>query len=594
MRCVRLALALLLAAGTLPLFAQSDDLAAARSVFDQNIAAIRNKDRDAYLALYWHSDRLVRGGPTGFVTGYEAFAKAAGAGWPDTIEATDIQLTPVQAGLVYGTYRYRVRYAAEEHSGISERLFVKTPEGWRIAVTGAIDSPAGLPPSPRALTGATLIDGRGGAPVPNANVIVRDGKIDCAGPAAQCPVPEGISVVDARGLWITPGLIDAHVHFSQTGWADGRPDSLDLRAAYPYEQVEAGLKAHPEIFARSYVCSGVTSVFDVGGYAWTLQLGARFEDDTLAPHVVAAGPLLSTLDHWLNLPAERQFIHLHDEASGRSGVQYLAAQGAKAIKVWYIVRSPDLPVDASAAAVAAVGDEAARHKLPLLVHATGLAEAKASLRAGAKVLVHSVWDLPVDDEFIALAKKNGTILIPTLTVGRGYVRMFQSVVDRKPPTVDDPNHCVDDATARKIASTAALDASLVKAEQVARRDTATTQREKVSATNLQRLVAAGIPIATGTDAGNPLTLHGPAIYAEMEAMQSAGMTPAQVIVSSTAIAARAAGLDAVTGTLEKGKEADLLILSADPGSNVGNFRRLRWVMRGGVIRGIEELSAMAR
>ncbi|MCU1245181.1 MAG: hypothetical protein JWN02_1091, partial [Acidobacteria bacterium] len=73
MRCVRLVLLLLLGAGTLPLFAQSDDLVAARSVFERNIAAIRNKDREAFLALFWHSDQLVLGGPAGFSTGYEAF-----------------------------------------------------------------------------------------------------------------------------------------------------------------------------------------------------------------------------------------------------------------------------------------------------------------------------------------------------------------------------------------------------------------------------------------------------------------------------------------------------------------------------------------
>ncbi len=572
---------------------EAADVAAARAVFARNIDAIRHHDRDTYLSLYLHSDTLIRGGPTGFTTGYDDFEKARGP-YPETIDASDLHLISIQPGVVYGTYRYRVRYSGtDEHTGISERLFVKTSDGWKIAMTGAVDTPPGTPPSPRAITGATLIDGRGGAPVPNANVIVRDGKIDCAGTAAQCPVPEGVEVVDAKGLWLTPGLIDAHVHFSQTGWADGRPDSLDLRAHYPYEQVEADLKANPERFARSYICSGVTSVFDVGGYPWTLRLEKRFANDSAAPHVAAAGPLLSTLDHWLNLPAERQFIHLHDEATARSGVDYLAAQGSKAIKVWYIVL-PNLPVETSAPAVKAAGEFARQHNLPLIVHATGLAEAKEALRAGAKLLVHSVWDLPIDEEFIAMARQNGTILIPTLTVPRGYVRMFQSVLDRKPPAVDDPNHCVDRATLAKVASTATLDPALVKPEQVALRDKHTTETERVGALNLMKLVAAGIPIATGTDAGNPLTLHGPAIYREMDAMQAAGMTPMQVIVSSTEIASRAMGLEKTTGTIERGKDADLLIIGGDPSTDVANFRKIRIVVRGGVARSIAELSAMAQ
>ena len=108
------------------------------------------------------------------------------------------------------------------------------------------------------------------------------------------------------------------------------------------------------------------------------------------------------------------------------------------------------------------------------------------------------------------------------------------------------------------------------------------------------LVRAGIPIATGTDAGNPLTLHGPAIYAEMEAMQSAGMTPMQVITSSTINAARAMRLDERIGSLEAGKEADLLLITANPAVTVSNFRKLHSVMRGGELRTVEELSRIAR
>lgn len=570
-----------------------DDLAAARAVFEGNINAIRQRNRDAYLSFYLHSPALVRGGPAGFITGFDEFAKGAGAQWPDLIEATDIHLTPVQPGLVYGTYRYRVRYGADEHSGISERLFMKTADGWKIALTGAIDAPPNTPPAPRALTGATLIDGRGGVPLANANVILRDGKIDCAGSAADCPVPNGIDVVDVRGMWITPGLIDAHVHFSQTGWADGRPDALDVRNKHPYELTEAELKAKPDRYGRSYLCSGVTSVFDVGGYPWTLELHDRFEHDTRVPHVVAAGPLLSTLDHWLNLPAERQFIVLKDEATAKSGVGYLAAHGSKAVKVWFITGN-DLPVSGLTPAVMAAGEEARRHSLPLIVHATGLAEAKVALRAGANVLVHSVEDLPVDDEFLDLAKKNGTIVIPTLTVLDGYVRMYKGVVDRRPPAVDDPNGCVDPATLAKVSETAALDPKLVDAGRMSAREARAARFTTITRGNLARLVDAGIPIATGTDAGNPLTLHGPAIYAEMDAMQASGMSPMQVIVSSTAVAARAMGLDKEAGTIEKGKDADLVIVGADPAANVANFRKVKYVVRGGVVRSIDDLHALAQ
>ena len=564
---------------------------AARKLFASNLQAIRDKDRDAYLACYLDSDTLVRTGPEGPNLGYKDLAATAGQGWPDHIEAEDIRLTPVRPGLVYGTYRYRVRYGAREDSGLSERLFVQTPEGWKIAVSTAFSAVPGVPPPPRALVGATLVDGTGAAPVSDSVVLLRDGKIDCAGPRAACPVPAGIDVTDASGLFLTPGLVDAHVHFSQTGWADGRPDSLDVRDRHPYEEVERDLRNRPERFGRTLLCSGVTAVFDVGGYPWTLRLPEWAEPLSEVPRVKAAGPLLSTLDHWLNLPGERQFLFLKDEEAARAGVRYLAASGAGAVKVWYIDVEDRKPEEVFAA-VRAGGDEAQKHNLPLIVHSTELATAKSALRAGAKLLVHSVWDAPIDDEFLALAKKNGTIYCPTLTVSRGYVRMYEGAVHHKAPAVDDPNHCVDPGTLKKIAETAGLSAGIT-AQQLTTRDTRTAQREQTAAANLKKVADAGIPIAMGTDAGNPLTLHGPSVYAEMEAMQAAGMTPMQVLVSATRGGALALGRDKELGTVEKGKLADLLLLGADPTKDAAAFRRVRTVVRGGVLRSIAELSALA-
>ena len=580
--------------GSAVLFSSSaafaSDLDDARALFEKNIAAIQRRDKAGYLACYLDSAQLVRTTPEGTSLGFADFEKQAGSKWPDTLEAADLQLVPVRDGLVYGTYRYRVRYGADEHAGLSERLFVKTPKGWRITVTSAFDSPPGTPPPPRAFTGATLLDGTGAPPVPDAVVLVRGGKIECAGTRTACRVPEGVDVEDVKGTWITPGLIDAHVHFSQTGWADGRPDALDVRKTHPYENTESLLRAHPERFFRSYVCSGVTSVFDVGGYPWTLTLPARAENDTFAPRVAAAGPLLSTLDHWLNLPAERQFIHLKDAETATTGVAYLKAQGSSAVKLWYIVR-PDLPIEATTAAVLAAGEEVGKSGLRLIVHSTGLAEAKVALKAGAKLLVHSVWDVPVDEEFLGLAKKNGTIYCPTLTVAGGYVRMFEAAVARKAPAIDDPNGCVDPATRAKLAETATVEARNLEAGASARA-TRTSALEKVSAANLKVVRDAGIPIAMGTDAGNPLTLHGVSVYAEMEAMQAAGMTPTEVLVASTRGGSLALGREKEVGTVEKGKLADLVVFAKDPTADIANARTIKVVVRGGVSRTIDELRAV--
>jgi imidazolonepropionase-like amidohydrolase len=569
------------------------DLAAARRLFEANLDAIRRKDREAYLACYLKSASLARTGPGGTSLGYEDFVRQAGEEWPDLFEAQDLEVVPVRPGLVYGTYRYRVRYGAREHAGLSERFFVDTGDGWRIAVTTAFEAPPGTPPPPRALVGAALLDGTGAPPVADAVVLMRGGRIECAGTRAACPVPEGVGALDLSGLFIAPGIVDAHVHFSQTGWADGRPDALDVRDRHPYEAVQADLRARPERWFASYLCSGVTAVFDVGGYPWTWGLRSRGEIDTRAPHVAAAGPLLSTIDHWLNLPAERQFIHLADEAAARAGVDYLAAHGSDAVKVWFIP-GEDAGFEARAAAVRAAGEEAARRGVPLIVHATELREAKAALGAGARLLVHSVWDREVDEEFLRLAKANGAIYCPTLTVIDGYERLFESAESGRPPAIDDPNGCVDPLARERVAETPAAGAGKVAAAALERRRAAAADRRRTMAANLMRVLRAGVPVAMGTDAGNPLTLHGPAIHAELEAMQAAGMAPMEVLVASTRGGAMAMGRGADFGTVAKGRLADLVVVAGDPAADIANLRRLRYVVRGGVVRSVDELRLAPR
>jgi imidazolonepropionase-like amidohydrolase len=379
------------------------------------------------------------------------------------------------------------------------------------------------------------------------------------------------------GMWVIPGLVDAHVHFSQTGWVDGRPDALDRRADFPYEQTVAGLEAHPERFLRAYLCSGVTAVFDVGGYQWTWALRGRAESDLQAPHVAAAGPLLSTIDHWINLPDAKQIVYIPNDSVARAMVRAHVARGTDAIKIWYVIR-PNADTTALKAWVRTAAEETHRLGARLFVHATGLWEAKDALRAGADVLVHGVMDLPVDSEFIQLARERHVIYTPTITVLDGYRQVAMRHFEPHYPV-----SCVDSATLAHARATDTIPASARDSATARLRSAVLQHQMATNVANIAVVHRAGITIAMGTDAANPLTLPGPSVYWEMEEMQAGGMSPMDVLVASTRNGARTMGRESDFGTIENGKLADLVVLGADPTADIRNIREVRYVMRGGAL-----------
>lgn len=129
--------------------ATDDDLTAARALFERNLQAIRDRDTEAYLACYRDDPRLVVTGFGGPRAGYEEWAAGVGGEWPASFEAFDLEVFAITDGVVYGTYRYRVGYDDRVREGLSERIFLETDDGWRIAVSTAFDAPDGaLPPLP--------------------------------------------------------------------------------------------------------------------------------------------------------------------------------------------------------------------------------------------------------------------------------------------------------------------------------------------------------------------------------------------------------------------------------------------------------------
>ncbi|HEY3113041.1 MAG TPA: hypothetical protein VGJ62_05095 [Gemmatimonadaceae bacterium] len=121
------------------------DTVDARRLFEENIDAILKHDRARYLGTYLHTGSLGRNGPAGLELGYEGWSARRDSTWPDTLMARNLRVLPIAPGVVYGTYCYTVTQKDTTLSGVSERIFVKTREGWRIAVTTAFGLPAGVP-----------------------------------------------------------------------------------------------------------------------------------------------------------------------------------------------------------------------------------------------------------------------------------------------------------------------------------------------------------------------------------------------------------------------------------------------------------------
>ncbi|MDZ7719132.1 MAG: amidohydrolase family protein [Balneolaceae bacterium] len=430
--------------------------------------------------------------------------------------------------------------------------------------------------------GATLFDGSGSDPIENSIIVIEGDRIDCVGTLSDCDIPDDSNMIDLSGKFITPGLIDAHVHFFQTGFFDSRPDALDITGTYPFAEVAAYQKLNPQRYYDAYLCSGITGVYDVGGFSWSIDFQEQAEENPSAPHVAAAGPLITpALNAPFDLPSDKVLVNLSSAEVGIKTVQYLSALGSTGIKFWQLAADNEQYMER----VEATADEIRRQDNQMIAHATSLNQAKAALRNGTKLLVHSVSDTEIDDEFIELAKLHETFYNPTLIVSSGYRMAYQAAAGIEPLEIDDPKGCVDQKTRRLIETASQFKDharfSPAFMENLEKFDRQLHRVNQTDVKNLMTVYEADIPIVVGTDAGNPGTLHGISIFDEMEAMQEAGIPANDIIVMATQNGAKAMQRFEDFGTLEAGKFANIVILDEDPSKDISNMRsRTHVVMKG--------------
>lgn len=425
-----------------------------------------------------------------------------------------------------------------------------------------------------AYVGATLFDGTGADPVQDSVVIVVGDRVLKVGTRDEVKIPDELVVVDVSGKWIVPGLIDAHIHYFQSGGLYTRPDVIDLRERRSYQTEMARIETDLEETFRRYLASGVTSVVDVGGGYWNFGVREKANQQLYAPRTAVAGPLVSTVSRPQMDIGDPPIIEVDSPEMARELVRKQLEYGPDLIKIWFIVPpdgnfTPNLPI------IEATIDEAHAAGVRVAVHATQLEAARASVKAGADVLVHSVDDVAVDEGFVALVKETGTIYTSTLIVMEGYgevlggnVRMMD--VERE---LGDP-----DVVMTWSEVPVGPDVEEIRARRRARLE----RTMSVMQENLKKMQDGGAIIAAGTDAGNIGTLHGPAIHREYELMAEAGLTPREILINATRNAALVFAAEPEMGTLTTGKFADFLVLDADPLTDVANLQKIHRVVKGGV------------
>jgi imidazolonepropionase-like amidohydrolase len=443
-----------------------------------------------------------------------------------------------------------------------------------------------------ALVNGTLIDPGTSKVVPNAVVLIEGDHISAVGDQAMAISIKDARIIDCKGKFILPGYIDTHVHFFHSGGIYTRPDVVDLTSVRSYKDEHAWIERNLRDTFGRYLRSGVTSVVDVGGPMWNFRLREFASSIEKAPRLAVAGPLISSVSSpQIELDGHVSVVKIDTPEQGRAMVQKLGREKPDYVKIWYIVNAEN-PVEKFRPVVHAVIEESHRLKLRVAVHATELEAARAAVEEGADLLVHSVMDKLVDEHFVQLLKEKRTILTPTLIVFERYGRTFANKLELTPEEKAWGNPEV----------IASLDVTKLPAEKVPDRIKSAVanpqpvldriqQTNGIALKNLKTLQDAGITIATGTDAGNIGTVHGPSIFREFQLMKEAGLTPMQILQCTTANAAKTFGGDIgqKLGSLKAGNFADLVILKSNPLDDIKHASDIDGVMKNGVLYSIENL-----
>lgn len=396
----------------------------------------------------------------------------------------------------------------------------------------------------------SLLDKPGQRARGNSTIVVRAGKIaevrdGFVGGEA------GSTVVDLRDKYVLPGLIDMHVHLFSTG----RPLEQRLAASSQDNEDDAfeGMRN-----AKRTLLAGFTTVRDLGseGPAITALRDTINSGDLPGPTIVPAARMVSVSGghgdvNGMNRTLTKAYMAERDNVCDgaddcRRAVRRQVSAGAEVIK---FAASGGVGSNVAGGLgrqmfddeMKAIVDTAKLFGRKSTAHAHGADGIKAALRAGVDSIEHGSY---IDDEAIGMFKSGKAYFVPTMLA-------FQSVVEQAK------------RGERPVASAN-------KALEV----------EKVATKNISHAIKSGVRIAFGTDSG--VGPHG--INArEFKLMVDAGMAPSEAIKTATVNAADLLGRSAQVGTIEVGKDADIIAVAGDPVADVTRLQNVDFVMKRGTV-----------
>ena len=412
-----------------------------------------------------------------------------------------------------------------------------------------------------------LIDGRGGPPIENGAVLVQGSKILAVGPAKDVVTPEGaqVEVHDHTDKTVMPGMVDCHTHHN--GFGDGRLG--DDLATMPDEVLTLQSARN----ARASLFSGVTSIRENGPKNDTMfrLRDATNQGITIGPRMVLCGRPLAIIGGHMG--------YFGSEVTGpveaRAMTRQIIKEGADYIKITATGGStrtsfplrPSFDVDE----LRAITDEAHKFGKLTAAHCASTQGTINSLDAGVDMILHCVFKdadgtLEFRPDVAQRIGDQGAYVNPTLHVGRSTVWALQRKKERQGLTPDEQ---------------ARLDRGLREFD---------TRLEHCS-----RLIDMGLKVITGSDASWSGYQLGNTVH-ETECLVMAGFSPMQGILSVTSEASKSLGIDDVVGTLEPGKEADIIVVDGNPAANINDLWQVVEVFLAGqrIDRGSEESMASVR